>query len=129
MGLNNVTRPDLAVRYNHAPLPRDSSVATAGFAGVINQSMPMAAMFLRNKFVAWFALIQSFHYYLNIDSDDIAKMKKADSNGMDQPPSIRVLLSLVSLIVSYLELIYPQPAPPLPTDNASKSEETNTATE
>ncbi|CAI7402596.1 BEM_collapsed_G0058110.mRNA.1.CDS.1 [Saccharomyces cerevisiae] len=57
MTLNNVARPDLCVSYKKIAPPKGLYSATPSISGVVNQSMPMAAIFLRNKFIAWFSLI------------------------------------------------------------------------
>lgn len=88
-----------------------------GVSGLVNQSMPLVAMFLRNKFIAWFALIQSVHYYFNTDPDEAAAALDAGKSSMDQSPLMKVLLSTVGLFVCYMNLIIPQPpmAPPKPS--------------
>lgn len=71
--------------------------------------MPLVAMFLRNKFIAWFALIQSVHYYFNTDPEEAAAASASSKSSMDQPPLMKVLLSVVGLFVCYMNLIIPQP--------------------
>lgn len=71
--------------------------------------MPMVAMFLRNKFVAWFALIQSFHYYLNADPEQAGSSNS--KNAMDQSPLVKIFLSIIGLCVCYMNIVLPQPDP------------------
>lgn len=82
--------------------------------------MPLVAMFLRNKFIAWFALIQSVHYYFNTDPEEAAAAASASKNSTDQPPIMKVLLSVVGLFVCYMHLIIPQP--PIAAPNTTKSD-------
>ncbi|CCE61439.1 hypothetical protein TPHA_0A03630 [Tetrapisispora phaffii CBS 4417] len=96
-------------------------------SGMVNQSMPMVAMFLRNKFVGWFALIQSFHYYLNSAEEDneftkLENRPKPETNPAEQTPAIRIALSLLSLLVCYMDIISPQPLPPTPVENDVEAE-------
>lgn len=76
--------------------------------------MPLVAMFLRNKFIAWFALIQSVHYFFNTDPEEARAVAASNKGAMDQPPIMKVLLSVVGLLVCYMNLVIPQPpmAPP-----------------
>ncbi|CAR23708.1 uncharacterized protein KLTH0E15312g [Lachancea thermotolerans CBS 6340] len=97
--MNNCKRPDLAVAYTHVPAPKSSAAAAS--QGIISQSMPMAAMFMKNKFLAWFGLLSSVHYCLTAD---------AESSG-DQSPVLKLVMALVSLGVCYMNLVFPQPGP------------------
>ncbi|CAI4830180.1 CLN_G0056280.mRNA.1.CDS.1 [Saccharomyces cerevisiae] len=109
MTLNNVARPDLCVSYKKIAPPKGLYPATPSISGVVNQSMPMAAIFLRNKFIAWFSLIQSVHYYLNTDEDIIVAYKENKApSPMDQPPAIKLFMSLIGLCVCYMNLVFPQ---------------------
>ncbi|SCW01269.1 LAFE_0D08856g1_1 [Lachancea fermentati] len=97
--MNNVKRPDLSVAYNHVKVP---SPYTAGVSqGILSQSMPMAAMFMKNKFLAWFAVISMLHYYLTGEVNESASA--------DQSPLLKIVMSLVSLLVCYMGLALPQP--------------------
>ncbi|KAK5959138.1 uncharacterized protein PWA37_003822 [Arxiozyma heterogenica] len=74
--------------------------------------MPMAAMFLRNKFVGWFSFIQSFHYMLNISDEQLSVLKNNLANNpnnfLDQSPIFKIILCFFGLVVCYLNLIFPQ---------------------
>lgn len=85
--------------------------STQSISGVINQSMPMMAMFLRNKFIAWFSFLQSIHYLLNTSTEqlNLTKNKNNSPSALDQSPILRVIISLIALSVCYLNLIWPQP--------------------
>ena len=99
-------------------------------AGLVQQSMPMAAIFLRNKFIAWFAVIQNFHYVLNTDYDELKLSSTTKSSDplsiMDQSPMIRFFMSIAGLVACYLDMVFPQK--PLPPKDSSSTTTTGTAT-
>jgi hypothetical protein len=90
-----VKREDLVVPYIHTPLKADS-----GSAGIVSQSMPMAAMFMRNKLLSWFSLISSIQSVLNeLNGEPVAE--GAQSGVM------RIGLGVLGLAVCYMELALP----------------------
>ena len=74
--------------------------------------MPLAAMFLKNKFIGWFALVQSFHFYLNTDSS--SSNSKVPSSSTETTPFVRLILSVIGLVASYMDLVFPVASPPIP---------------
>ncbi|SCU80084.1 LAFA_0B07404g1_1 [Lachancea sp. 'fantastica'] len=98
--MNNCKRPDLIVDYKHVPAPK--SLTSSASQGILAQSMPMAAMFMKNKFLAWFAMLSTVHYALN---------GQGDEGSADQAPLLKVVMSLVSIAVCYMNVIFPQPGP------------------
>lgn len=114
----------LRYRYKKIAPPKGLYSATPSISGVVNQSMPMAAIFLKNKFIAWFSLIQSLHFYLNTDEDIVAAQKETKSaSPMDQPPAIKLLMSIIGIGVCYMNLVFPQQlAPPKPTVSKDETE-------
>ncbi|CCD22675.1 uncharacterized protein NDAI_0A05200 [Naumovozyma dairenensis CBS 421] len=128
MPLNNVKRPDLCVKTQYIAPPKGLYSTLPSVSGLVNQSMPMIAMFLRNKFIAWFALIQCIHYYLNTDEEEVEKNKtKENASPLDQSPLIKVLMSTVGLITCYLNLAFPQadlPPPKKPVNVETVVQET-----
>lgn len=98
MPLNNVKRPDLSIPYKHVPVAKTSYSSSS--QGILSQSMPMAAMFMKNKFLAWFALLTTFHYYLTAEP--------SESNSPEQSPIVKIGMSVVSLLVCYMGLALPQ---------------------
>ncbi|SCU82722.1 LANO_0B07316g1_1 [Lachancea nothofagi CBS 11611] len=98
--MNNCKRPDLIVEFKYKPVPK-SSVGAAS-QGIMAQSMPMAAMFMKNKFLAWFSLLLTVHYSLN---------GEADKKSADQSPLLKILMAVVSLAVCYMNVVFPQPGP------------------
>lgn len=97
----------------HKPIlpPKGMYATTPSISGIINQSMPMAAMFLRNKFIGWFSFLQSFHFLLNTSKEELSLSKSTNSspNVLDQSPILKIVLCIIGLIVCYLNLIFPQP--------------------
>ena len=99
-------------------------------AGLVQQSMPMAAIFLRNKFIAWFAVIQNFHYVLNTDYDELKLSSTTKSSDplsvMDQSPMIRFFMAIAGLVACYLDMVFPQK--PLPPRDSSTTTTTTATT-
>lgn len=83
-------------RYVHVPKPNTS----AGTA--LTQNLPMVAMFLRNKPVAWATLLLAVQSWLN-------EPLIADPADESQPAAFRVLFALVALLVAYMDLFFPPP--------------------
>lgn len=78
-------------------------------SGMLNQSMPLAAIFLRNKFLAWFAVLQGAHYLLNTDSEQATRDASAkDPTGLDQSPMTRMFVAIAAVLVCYIDFIFPQ---------------------
>lgn len=77
--------------------------------------MPMAAIFLRNKFIAWFSIIQSLHYFLNTSDEELALTQNGPTKALDQAPVIKLLMSIASIAVCYINLVFPQPTGPPPS--------------
>lgn len=103
--------------------PKGLYQANESVSGLVNQSMPMIAIFLRNKYLAWFAFIQGVHYFLNTDADAEARFRTRpkENSALDQSPSVKLLLSLVGVLMAYINVIFPQPlTPPGPTSKGSE---------
>lgn len=83
---------------------------TPSVTGFINQTMPIVAIFLRNKFIAWFSLIQSFHFLFTVSQEELNLSKSTNSNPnpLDQSPILKIVLNVIGLIGSYFNLIIPQ---------------------
>lgn len=71
---------------------------------MVAQSLPMAAMFMRNKLLSWAALFLAIQSYLN---EPINAERAADA----QPPFLRILFAFVSLGTCYLDLFFPSTSP------------------
>lgn len=87
-------------RYKHIPAkPRSEA------SGMVAQTLPMAAMFMKNKMLSWAALFLAVQSYLNQPTNRPADDKDS------QPPILRILFSLISLVTCYLEFIFPSASP------------------
>ncbi|CAL9735250.1 hypothetical protein MOSE0_H01530 [Monosporozyma servazzii] len=109
MPANNVKREDLCASHKPILPPNGLYPSSPSISSIVNQSMPMAAMFLRNKFIAWFSLLQSIHSLLNTSTEQLNNNKTNNSNNvLDQSPLLKICFCIVGLVVSYLNLIFPQ---------------------
>ncbi|CDO92426.1 unnamed protein product [Kluyveromyces dobzhanskii CBS 2104] len=97
MPLNNVRRPDLVATYNHVPAPKGLYSSSAS-QGVLSQSMPMAAMFMKNKFLAWFAVLTTWHAFLTSHPDP--------ANPTDSP-LMKIGMAVVAVGMNYMGLFLP----------------------
>ncbi|KYK59931.1 uncharacterized protein DCS_01065 [Drechmeria coniospora] len=96
----DMRRPDLIVPYQE---PTTSS-AKADFASTLSSTMPMAAMFTRNRFVGWAAVIFSIQSWLG----ESEEAKKSSST----PGVFSVVMSVMALAVTYMPLFLPPVAKP-----------------
>ncbi|PNP60083.1 hypothetical protein THARTR1_00107 [Trichoderma harzianum] len=71
------------------------------FSSTMSSTLPMAAMFMRNKFVGWIAVVFSIQTWLG-ESEDSKK-----SNGT--PGYFSVGMSVMALAVTYLPMFIPPP--------------------
>jgi hypothetical protein len=94
----DMRRSDLVIPFQEPP----PKTETAGdFASAINSALPMAALMMRNKFVGWAAIVLSIQNWLGQSQD----AKRAATT----PAYVPVLMSVVSLIVTYMPLFMPPP--------------------
>lgn len=78
-------------------------------SGMLNQSMPLAAIFLRNKFLAWFAVVQGCHYVWNTDKEQVTSDSlSTTATGLDKSPITRLLIAFTAIIVCYMDFVFPQ---------------------
>ncbi|AAS51591.2 ADL329Wp [Eremothecium gossypii ATCC 10895] len=104
MALHNVRRADLTAQYTHVLAP--DTAYTGASQGVVSQSMPMLAMFMRNKFLAWFSLLTAWHTYLTADPNAVR-----DREGTEVGPIMKLGMAVVAVVVCYTGMVLPQPAP------------------
>ncbi|KAL7951934.1 hypothetical protein V8C42DRAFT_305664 [Trichoderma barbatum] len=108
MAPNNkdMRRADLIVPYQEPVVKGE----VTDFSSTMSSTLPMAAMFMRNKFVGWIAVVFSIQTWLG-ESEDSKK-----SSGT--PGYFSVGMSLMALAVTYLPMFLPPPgaktAPPPP---------------
>ncbi|CAK7891739.1 hypothetical protein CAAN1_01S06854 [[Candida] anglica] len=93
-----IPRPDLVVPYKHTPAKARSEASS-----IISQSLPMAAMFMRNKMLSWSAFFLAVQSYLN---EPIHKQEEEASSGQ-QPPLLRVLFAIIALFSCYVDIFFP----------------------
>lgn len=79
---------------------------------MVAQSLPMAAMFLRNKMLSWTAMFLSVQSYL---SEPTNKVK--DPKDTSQPPLLKLAFAAISLVTCYIDIIFPSQ----PTAKTAKS--------
>ncbi|KAK6203408.1 uncharacterized protein RJT21DRAFT_119567 [Scheffersomyces amazonensis] len=94
-------REDLVVPYRHVP-----AGVRAEASSVVSQSLPMAAMFMRNKMLSWAAVFLAVQSYLN----EPINAPKKDSDSA-QPPLLRIGFAFISLVTCYIDLIFPAANP------------------
>lgn len=88
-------RSDLIIPYQR-PLEKANA---QDISGTIGSTLPMAAMFTRNKFIGWASVIFAVQSWLGESSDT----KKKSS----QPAIFTILMSVMSLFVTYLPMFMP----------------------
>ncbi|KAK3363408.1 hypothetical protein B0T25DRAFT_39940 [Lasiosphaeria hispida] len=91
----DMRRPDLVIPYQE-PAPKGDS---AEFGSTLSSTLPMAAVFMRNRYVGWAAVVFSLQSWLGESEDS----KKSSST----PGYFTVGMSLMSLLVTYLPLFLP----------------------
>ncbi|KAK7205248.1 hypothetical protein BZA70DRAFT_279415 [Myxozyma melibiosi] len=91
-------RANLCVPYValEAPAPSDE------ISGLLASTLPMVAMFLRNKLIAWSAVLVSVQSWLN--------ETEASRSEASQPGWIKLVMSLAGLVVCYMDLLFPAKA-------------------
>ncbi|KAL6454042.1 hypothetical protein SBY92_003499 [Candida maltosa Xu316] len=95
-------REELVVPYKHVPVkPRKDS------SGVLAQSLPMAAMFMRNKLLSWTSLFLAIQSYLN------EPINKPPTDEQSQPAILRVVFALVAIATCYMDVVFPGTNPGL----------------
>ncbi|KAF3079429.1 hypothetical protein TWF569_010163 [Orbilia oligospora] len=97
----DMRRPDLIVPYTAPPPPAPE--ASADISSTMASTMPMAAMFLRNRTIAWASMSFAVQTWLS----ETPAQKAAGK----QPALFSVLFALISIVVSYM----PGAPRPIPT--------------
>ncbi|CAI5760551.1 unnamed protein product [Candida verbasci] len=97
-------REDLIIPYKHIP----AKVRKDAGGNVIAQSLPMAAMFMRNKMLSWAALFLSVQSYLQ---EPINKPEVANDDSASQPAILRVLFAFISVLTCYMDIVFPSSNP------------------
>ncbi|CAH6723426.1 uncharacterized protein CLIB1444_15S01024 [[Candida] jaroonii] len=104
------------IQYHHFPAkPRGDA------SSMISQSLPMAAMFMRNKMLSWAAFFLAVQAFLNEPNHK----PSGPDDAAQQPPFLRVVFAFISLGTCYMDLIFPGTNPML--RNAAKAASTAAA--
>ncbi|KAH7271451.1 hypothetical protein FSOLCH5_004324 [Fusarium solani] len=90
-------RADLIVPYQEPKATGDST----DFSSTMSTTLPMAAMFTRNKLVGWAAVVFSIQSWLG-ESEESKKNSTT-------PGYFSVGMSIMSLAVTYLPMFLPPP--------------------
>ncbi|KAG5980327.1 hypothetical protein E4U55_004151 [Claviceps digitariae] len=98
----DMRRPDLIVPYQEP----DSATDKPEFASTISSTLPMAAMFTRNRYIGWAAVVFAIQNWLG----ESHHAKSASTPGI-----FSVLMSVMALGVTYMPLFIP------PADSAGSS--------
>ncbi|KAI0897425.1 hypothetical protein F4806DRAFT_400668 [Annulohypoxylon nitens] len=101
----DMRRQDLVVPYQE---PGPKAGDSAEFSSTLSSTLPMAAIFTRNRYIGWASVVISIQSYLG-ESEDASKSSNAT------PGYFSVGMSLMALAVTYLPLFLPQPPGQLPT--------------
>ncbi|QUC20082.1 uncharacterized protein UV8b_04323 [Ustilaginoidea virens] len=91
----DMRRPDLVVPYQEPAASSDKPE----FSSTISSTLPMAAMFTRNRYIGWAAVVFTVQNWLG-ESED-AKKKSST------PGVFSVLMSVMALGVTYMPLFLP----------------------
>lgn len=74
---------------------------------MVSQTLPMAAMFMRNKVLSWASIFLAFQSYLTEPINKAPSEKDAGS----KPPLLRLVFAFISLATCYLEFFLPSTSP------------------
>lgn len=106
MAPSNKIRENAVVRYYHVPAqPRNVS------GNVMSQSLPMAAMFLKNKAIAWSSLFLAIQAYLNEPKNKPLENDSSAASAGAQPPLFQVIFAIIGLATCYMDVFFPVVAP------------------
>ncbi|RDL31523.1 Uncharacterized protein BP5553_09732 [Venustampulla echinocandica] len=93
----DMRRPDLIIPYQ-VPAPKENP---SDLSGTISSTLPMAAMFTRNKYIGWASVVFAIQNWLG-ESAETAKTSS-------QPAYFAVGMAFMSLAVTYIQLFLPPP--------------------
>ncbi|PSR83814.1 hypothetical protein BD289DRAFT_461164 [Coniella lustricola] len=93
----DMRRPDLVIPYQEPVAKSDS----ADMGSTLSQTLPMAAIFMRNRYMGWAAVVFSIQNWLGE-----SEYSKSSSSS---PGYFSVGMALMSLVVTYLPMFLPPP--------------------
>ena len=88
MATKDMRRPDLVVPYIS---PQDKEESSGDVMSMVASSMPIMAMFARNKFIAWTGVVVTLQHWL-------AETPKTKASAR-QPASFSFFMSMMGLAV------------------------------
>lgn len=91
----DVIRKENVKQYVH--VPAEPKNAASNF---VSQNLPLAAMFLKNKALAWACLFFGVQTYLN---EPYIRDPADDS----QPAYFRIFFSMIAILTTYIDLVFP----------------------
>ncbi|EPS26666.1 hypothetical protein PDE_01604 [Penicillium oxalicum 114-2] len=94
----DMRRADLAIPYVDPP----KSANDADMSSTMSSTLPMAAMFMRNRMIGWVSFVFSLQSWLGESSEQ----KKTAAT----PAYMSVFMSLMALAVTYFPLFLPPQA-------------------
>ncbi|KAF7960526.1 hypothetical protein EAE96_000206 [Botrytis aclada] len=94
----DMRRGDLIIPYQ-VPAAKESP---SDFGGTLGSTLPMAAMFTRNKLIGWASVLFAIQNWLG----ESPETRKTSS----QPAYFSVGMSLMALVITYLPMFLPPPS-------------------
>ncbi|KAI5867595.1 hypothetical protein GGS23DRAFT_592899 [Durotheca rogersii] len=96
----DMRRPDLVVPYQE---PGSKGGDSAEFSSTLSSTLPMAAIFTRNRYIGWASVVISVQNWLG-EGEDAAR-----NSSTGTPGYFTVGMSLMALAVTYLPMFLPPP--------------------
>ncbi|EGW30355.1 uncharacterized protein SPAPADRAFT_143493 [Spathaspora passalidarum NRRL Y-27907] len=90
---------ELVIPYKHVPAKPRNDNATS----VVAQSLPMAAMFMRNKILSWSSVFIAVQAWLN----EPINAPKSDNDNPQQPALLKITFAIVALLTCYMDVFFP----------------------
>ncbi|KAI1803898.1 hypothetical protein F4811DRAFT_522806 [Daldinia bambusicola] len=95
----DMRRPDLVVPYQE-PVPKSGD--NAEISSTLSSTLPMAAIFTRNRYVGWASVVISIQNWLG-------ESEEASRSTNSTPGYFTVGMSVMALAVTYLPMFLPPP--------------------
>ncbi|KAI8632754.1 hypothetical protein F5Y19DRAFT_328950 [Xylariaceae sp. FL1651] len=93
----DMRRPDLVVPYQEPPVGKSGD--SPEFSSTLSSTLPMAAIFTRNRYIGWASVVFSMQSWLG--------ESEATTQNTSTPGYFNVGMSVMSLLVTYLPLFLP----------------------
>ncbi|ORY67301.1 uncharacterized protein BCR38DRAFT_426633 [Pseudomassariella vexata] len=94
----DMRRSDLIVPYQEPPTNKGENVE---FSSTLSSTLPMAAIFTRNRYIGWASVVFSVQNWLG-ESEETTKTTST-------PGYFTIGMSLMALAVTYLPMFMPPP--------------------